>query len=70
MLKIDYTSGVFKSQIYISTVNWLLLVAVLFMMLIFRESNRLAAAYGLAVTGTMSITGIMMTSIFYHRKKT
>ena len=68
MLKIDYTSGVFKSQIYISTVNWLLLVSVLFMMLIFRESSRLAAAYGLAVTGTMSITGIMMTSIFYHRK--
>jgi len=68
MLKIDYTSGVFKSQIYISTVNWLLLVSVLFMMLVFKESSRLAAAYGLAVTGTMSITGILMTSIFYHRK--
>lgn len=69
MLKIDYTSGVLKSQIYISTVNWALLIAVIFMMLIFRESSRLAAAYGLAVTGTMSITGMMMTSIFYHRKQ-
>ncbi len=69
MLKIDYTSGILKSQIYISTVNWALLIAVLFMMLIFRESANLAAAYGLAVTGTMSITGIMMTSIFYHRKQ-
>lgn len=69
MLKIDYTSGTLKSQIYISTVNWALLIAVLFMMLIFRESNNLAAAYGLAVTGTMSITGMMMTSIFYHRKQ-
>lgn len=68
MLKIDYTSGILKSQIYISTVNWLLLISVLFMMLIFRESSRLAAAYGLAVTGTMSITGILMTSIFYHRR--
>ncbi len=68
MLKIDYTSGVLKSQIYISTVNWMLLIAVLFMMLVFRESSNLAAAYGLAVTGTMSITGILMTSIFYHRK--
>lgn len=68
MLKIDYTSGILKSQIYISTINWLLLISVLFMMLVFRESARLAAAYGLAVTGTMSITGIMMTSIFYHRK--
>ena len=68
MLKIDYTSGVLKSQIYISTVNWMLLIAVLFMMLVFKESSNLAAAYGLAVTGTMSITGIMMTAIFYHRK--
>jgi KUP system potassium uptake protein len=68
MLKIDYTSGVLKSQIYISTVNWLLLIAVLFMMLLFKESSNLAAAYGLAVTGTMSITGILMTSIFYYRK--
>ena len=69
MLKIDYTSGVLKSQIYISTVNWALLIAVIFMMLVFQESSRLAAAYGLAVTGTMSITGMMMTSIFYHRKQ-
>jgi KUP system potassium uptake protein len=69
MLKIDYTSGVLKSQIYISSVNWALLVSVLYMILIFRQSNSLAAAYGLAVTGTMSITGILMTSIFYHRKQ-
>ncbi|MEQ8192804.1 MAG: KUP/HAK/KT family potassium transporter, partial [Candidatus Eremiobacterota bacterium] len=70
MLKIDYTSGILKSQIYISSVNWALLIAVLFMISIFRQSNNLAAAYGLAVTGTMSITGILMTSIFYHRKQT
>jgi KUP system potassium uptake protein len=69
MLKIDYTSGLLKSQIYISTVNWALLISVLYMIALFKESSSLAAAYGLAVTGTMSITGIMMTSIFYHRKQ-
>jgi len=69
MLKIDYTSGELQSQIYISAVNWMLLISVLYMMLIFRESSRLAAAYGLAVTGTMSITGMMITSIFYHKKQ-
>ncbi|MDQ1275597.1 MAG: system potassium uptake protein [Euryarchaeota archaeon] len=69
MLKIDYTSGEFKSQIYISTVNWMLLISVLYMIFIFEESSRLAAAYGLAVTGTMTITGLLMTSIFYHRKQ-
>lgn len=69
MLKIDYTSGELKSQIYISTINWMLLIAVIFMILYFKESSRLASAYGLAVTGTMTITGILMTSIFYHRKQ-
>ena len=35
----------------------------------FQESSRLAAAYGLAVTGTMTFTGILMTMIFYLKKK-
>jgi KUP system potassium uptake protein len=64
MLKIDYTSDELKSQIYISVVNWLLLLSVLFVMYEFKESHKLAAAYGLTVTGSMAITGIMMTMIF------
>lgn len=68
MLKIDYTSGKLKSQIYISAVNWALMISVLYMIFVFQESSKLAAAYGLAVTGTMTITGILMTSIFYHKK--
>ena len=65
MFKIDYMSNELKSQIYISIVNWTLLASVLFMILQFKESSSLAAAYGLSVTGTMAITGIMMTIIFY-----
>jgi KUP system potassium uptake protein len=38
------------------------------MMFVFRESSRLAAAYGSAVTGDMTITGIQMASIFYHKR--
>lgn len=68
-LKVGYTSVERKSQIYIASVNWFLLVAVIFIMLEFGASHRLAAAYGLAVTGTMTITGIMMTWIFYLKKK-
>lgn len=67
--KVDYTSTERKSQIYIASTNWFLLIAVLFIMTEFRESSRLAAAYGLAVTGTMILTGIMMTWIFYLRKR-
>ena len=69
MFKVDYTSAKMRSQIYIGFVNWFLLVSVLFIMFLFKESNRLAAAYGLAVTGTMTLTGILMTCIFYLRKE-
>jgi KUP system potassium uptake protein len=67
MFKVSYTSYERQSQIYIGSANWFLLLAVLFIMVIFKESKNLAAAYGLAVTGTMSITGIMMTWIFTRR---
>ncbi|KAA0891879.1 KUP/HAK/KT family potassium transporter [Oryzomonas rubra] len=69
LLKVDYTSHYLKSQIYIGAVNWLLLALVIMIMLIFKKSDNLAAAYGLAVTGTMTITGIMMVMIFSRTKK-
>jgi KUP system potassium uptake protein len=69
MFKVDYTSPELRSQVYIGFVNWFLLVSVLFIMVQFRESHRLAAAYGLAVTGTMTLTGVMMTWIFHLRGK-
>lgn len=69
MLKIDYTSDELKSQIYISIANWALLLSVLFVLFVFRRSEYLAEAYGLAVTGTMAITGVLMTYIFYLKGK-
>jgi len=69
LLRVDYTSTHLKSQIYIRSINWILMLAVLFIMLIFQKSENLAAAYGLAVTGTMTITGIMMILIFSRTTK-
>ncbi len=69
MFKVDYTSPELRSQIYIGFVNWFLLFAVLFIIVEFKDSHRLATAYGLAVTGTMTITGVMMTWIFYLKGK-
>jgi KUP system potassium uptake protein len=69
LMKVDYTSSQLKSQIYIGSVNWFLMCAVILIMLIFQKSENLAAAYGLAVTGTMTITGIMMIMIFAHTTK-
>lgn len=69
LLRVDYTSTHLKSQIYIGSVNWVLLLAVICIMLVFQRSENLAAAYGLAVTGTMTITGIMMVMIYGRTRK-
>ena len=69
MLKVDYTSTKLQSQIYIDSANWFLLFSVLFIMFVFKKSEYLAEAYGLAVTGTMALTGIMMTGIFYLKNE-
>ncbi len=58
-LEIRHTSGEHYGQIYMPRVNMLLLVGVLLLVLMFRSSSALASAYGIAVTGTMVVTGIM-----------
>jgi len=68
MFKVEYTSTKLHSQVYISGINWALMVASIFMIFKFQESLNLAAAYGLAVAATMVITGTMMTTIFVLRK--
>ena len=67
LLRIEFTSPQLRSQIYIDVMNWLLLFAVLLVILIFRSSSNLTLAYGLAVSGDMAITGILITMIMFHR---
>ncbi|KYG02002.1 potassium transport protein Kup [Sorangium cellulosum] len=54
-----HTSSAAEGQIYIPATNWALAAGCLALVLSFRHSSRLAAAYGLAVTGTMGITSIV-----------
>ncbi|WP_337865621.1 KUP/HAK/KT family potassium transporter [Ignavibacterium sp.] len=68
LMKIKFTSQKLRSQIYIPAVNKFLLFAVLLMILVFKESHNLAAAYGLAVTATMFISSIFIVTIFYIKK--
>ena len=56
---IRHTSSDNEGQIYIPELNWLLAAACLALVVAFRSSDRLAAAYGIAVTGTMAITSIV-----------
>ncbi|WP_454885482.1 potassium transporter Kup [Sphingomonas oryzagri] len=59
-LRITHTSASAAGQIYVPLVNWLLLIFVLMLVLTFRSSGNLASAYGIAVTGTMVITSLMV----------
>lgn len=60
-MAIRYTSGDNIGQIYMPKVNLILLYAVLLLCILFQNSTALAAAYGIAVTGTMVITTILGT---------
>ena len=61
-LEIRHTSETQLGQIYMPRVNTLLLVGVLLLVLLFRSSSALASAYGIAVTGTMVVTGCWHSS--------
>ncbi len=58
-MRILHTSAKESGQIYIPAINWALLIAVIFTVLAFKNSSAIAAAYGIAVTGTMLITSIL-----------
>lgn len=58
-LTIEHTSEETMGQIYIPWINWMLFFAIVALVMIFHSSSNLAAAYGIAVTGTMIITSFL-----------
>src|SRR6185503_6437589 len=62
-VKVVHTSSKAEGQIYIPEINWILMVACLALVFFFQSSTKLAAAYGIAVTGTMSITSFLFFRI-------
>ncbi len=58
-MAIRHTSAHQSGQIYIGSINWMLLAGVVLLVLAFGTSESLAAAYGIAVTGTMIVTSIL-----------
>ena len=58
-LNIRHTSESIRGQIYLPAINWLLYVAIVGIVLGFGSSASLAAAYGIAVTGTMAATSVL-----------
>ena len=61
--EVQYTSEKTQGQVYLPGVNWGLFAAVVVLVLGFRSTNNLAAAYGIAVTGDMVITSLLATIV-------
>ncbi|MDI9777962.1 MULTISPECIES: potassium transporter Kup [Pseudomonas] len=62
-MQIQHTSSDEQGQIYIGAVNWTLMVGVVLLVIGFESSGALAAAYGVAVTGTMLMTTILVSAV-------
>ena len=52
-------------QIYIPTINWALMIAVILLVLVFERSRNLTAAYGIAVTGAMLIDNFLLAVVLF-----
>jgi len=61
-LAISHTSEAHVGQVYVPTVNWLLMGGSITLVIAFQTSGNLAAAYGIAVTGTMGVTTVLMAA--------
>ncbi|HHG5267897.1 potassium transporter Kup [Acinetobacter baumannii] len=68
-LSIKHTSESEEGQIYVPFLNWLLLIAIIILILIFKTSSNLASAYGLAVTLTMLCDTILVALFIYSAWK-
>ena len=68
-LRISHTSESAAGQIYIPLVNWALMTMVLLLVLTFRSSSNLAAAYGIAVTGAMLIDTVLIAVVLINMWK-
>ncbi|MFN6999225.1 MAG: potassium transporter Kup, partial [Elioraea tepidiphila] len=64
-LRITHTSAAAASQIYIPAINWALMVMVILLVLVFRSSSNLTAAYGIAVTGAMFIDTCLLAVVLF-----
>jgi KUP system potassium uptake protein len=66
-VRICHTAHEMEGQIYVPQVNFLLAVGCIWLVLTFKESSRLAAAYGIAVAGTMLLTSVLFGMVMRER---
>jgi len=69
-MRIVHTSAQRIGQIYVPWINWALMIAVVTLVITFKTSSRLGYAYGMAVTGTITITTLLFFYIARHHWRT
>lgn len=65
-MHVEHTSESQEGQIYMPRVNWCLMLGVMILVMSFKSSGNLAAAYGIAVTGDMVITTLLAGIVFHN----
>jgi KUP system potassium uptake protein len=65
-LRIEHTSAATAGQIYIPLINWMLMTMVIILVLFFRTSSNLTSAYGIAVTGAMTIDTCLLSVVLFR----
>ena len=68
-MQVRFTSESHAGQIYLPQINWLLMVGVIILVLVFKTSGALSTAYGIAVTGTMVVTAVLAIFVIRNRWK-
>jgi KUP system potassium uptake protein len=67
-MEITHTSEEEQGQIYVGQINWLILIGVVLLVLVFKSSSNLASAYGIAVNTSMIVDSILALIFFWHAR--
>jgi KUP system potassium uptake protein len=67
-MNITHTSETEQGQIYIGQINWLLLIGVILLVLVFQSSSNLASAYGIAVNTSMLVDSVLAIIFFWKAR--
>lgn len=65
-MEIRHTSAAHSGQIYVPQVNYIIMLGVIALVLMFKTSGNMAAAYGISITGTMVLTAIMAFFVIWQ----
>ena len=67
-MSITHTSETEQGQIYVAQINWMILVGVIILVLVFKSSSNLASAYGIPVNTSMIVDSILAMIFFWHSR--